>query len=225
VTTLLGSYGAKGSISRAKFGLSILLDPNFRREAEFFSLKYSKSDKIWTVRWKRPIFFFRFQIFANGMGFGFWTRPLGLHTMTGQRLQVDYFNILFQPKGFSSRLENSLNRPSGTCGGQEQLWPRNLDSPMLITKPSPTANWVHLALHSRAAIPPRLPQAEEAFRAVHADARRNGAAYAPDIWCGWRIEQTHLLVCGCPGRACYRWSWRRPEQSPRRASCGCGPAR
>ena len=33
---------------------------------------------------------FIFQIFANGMGFGLWTRPLRLHTMTGQRFQVDY---------------------------------------------------------------------------------------------------------------------------------------
>ena len=47
--------------------------------------------------------YFRFQIFANGMGFGLWTRPLGLHTVTGQRLQVDFFNILFQPKGLSSQ--------------------------------------------------------------------------------------------------------------------------
>ena len=41
---------------------------------------------------------FIFYIFANGMGFGLSTRPLGLHTMTGQRLQVDYFNIFFSPK-------------------------------------------------------------------------------------------------------------------------------
>jgi hypothetical protein len=46
--------------------------------------------------------FFKFQIFANVMGFGLWTRPLGLHTMTGQRLQVDYFNIFFSAQGFSS---------------------------------------------------------------------------------------------------------------------------
>jgi hypothetical protein len=48
------SYGAKSSTSRAKFGSSKMLDPNFRREAEPF-------------------------------------------------LIMDYFNILFQPKGFSSQ--------------------------------------------------------------------------------------------------------------------------
>jgi hypothetical protein len=69
----------------------------------FVSLKYSKFDRIWTVRWKRQISGFRFQIFANGMGFGLWTRPLGLHTMTGQRLHVDYLNVFIQPKGLSSR--------------------------------------------------------------------------------------------------------------------------
>ena len=36
MATLLGSYGAKRSASRAKFGSSKMLDPNFRREAELF---------------------------------------------------------------------------------------------------------------------------------------------------------------------------------------------
>ena len=36
VTTLLESYGAKSSTSRAKFGSSKMLDPNFRREAKLF---------------------------------------------------------------------------------------------------------------------------------------------------------------------------------------------
>jgi hypothetical protein len=36
VATLLESYGAKSSTSRAKFGSSKMLDPNFRREAELF---------------------------------------------------------------------------------------------------------------------------------------------------------------------------------------------
>ena len=34
VATLLGSYGARSSASRAHFGSSKMLDPNFRREAE-----------------------------------------------------------------------------------------------------------------------------------------------------------------------------------------------
>jgi hypothetical protein len=39
------------------------------------------------------------QTHIRSMGFGLWTRPLGLHTLTGQRLQVDYFNIhFFSPK-------------------------------------------------------------------------------------------------------------------------------
>ena len=36
VATLLGNYGAKSSASRAKFGSSKMLKPNFRREAELF---------------------------------------------------------------------------------------------------------------------------------------------------------------------------------------------
>ena len=54
MATLLESYGAKSSASRAKFGLPKILDPNFRQEAELC-------------------------------------------------LEADYFNILFEPKGFSSR--------------------------------------------------------------------------------------------------------------------------
>ena len=76
------------------------------RGRTFFSLKYSKSDRIWTVRWKRHIF--KFQISDFCKWYGVW--PLDssfeasqVRTMTGQRLQMDYFNIFFQPKGFSSR--------------------------------------------------------------------------------------------------------------------------
>jgi hypothetical protein len=58
VATLLGSYGAKSSASRAKFGSSKMLDPHFRREAKLF-----------------------------------------FHS----NLTMHYFDILFQPKGFSSR--------------------------------------------------------------------------------------------------------------------------
>ena len=36
VATLLGSYGAKSSASRAKFGPNKMLDPNFRPETELF---------------------------------------------------------------------------------------------------------------------------------------------------------------------------------------------
>jgi hypothetical protein len=36
VVALLGSYGAKSSTSRARFGLSKMLDPNFRPEAKLF---------------------------------------------------------------------------------------------------------------------------------------------------------------------------------------------
>ena len=41
--------------------------------------------------------------YLDHIGLGLWTSPLDLHTMTDQKLQVDYFNIYFQPIGFSSR--------------------------------------------------------------------------------------------------------------------------
>ena len=44
VATLLGSYGVKSLASRAKLGSSKMLNPNFRREAKMFFIKYSKFD-------------------------------------------------------------------------------------------------------------------------------------------------------------------------------------
>jgi hypothetical protein len=73
VATLLGSYGTKSSASRAKFGSNILLDPNFRQEAELFvSLKYSKSDRIWTVKWKNKKIQLSFQISDFCKWYGVW---------------------------------------------------------------------------------------------------------------------------------------------------------
>ena len=83
-----------------------MLDPNFRREAEpFFHKNIQNLTEFGPLDGKGRFQMsdFTFHIFTNSKGFGLWTRALGLHTMTGQRLQVDYFNIKFQPKDFSSR--------------------------------------------------------------------------------------------------------------------------
>jgi hypothetical protein len=82
MATLLGSYGAKSSASRAKFGSSKMLDPNFRREAElFFSLNNQSLTRSWPldsrgyfeqgIKWHAPL----------SLDFGLWALDFGGFTL------------------------------------------------------------------------------------------------------------------------------------------------